>query len=62
MSASLKYVSNIFWQIYLTFKRIHVKYFLIIQRLAQYILYIMTFILYIFFFHVGKKIKWLDTP
>ena len=44
----VNYMSNIFWRICLTFvKKIY----------GKYILYVLTYILHIYFFHVGSDIK-----
>ena len=56
ISASLTYMSSI-CRIYLTFiKKIYVNYILIIQLSAKIFLYILTYILRIYFFHVGANL------
>ena len=51
MSSIVKYTSDIFWQI--NVYKICVKYILNIQLLAKIYLYTLTYILHIYFFHVG---------
>ena len=56
----VKYISNIFWRIYLTFRnKIYATYILIIQLFAKiYFIYFDIYVAYIFF-HAGMSVKHL---